>query len=384
MKSFARIFASLIVAVLIVAIVIALSGCQGDVGTPTNISLATPTATAIPSLAFAPAFTSTPLFSAKPPSPTATAIPSLAFAPPFTPTPALVAQNLPTRVISPAPVDGDLPTHPYATRLPVQVLLPLSTPATLRLFEDSDLYIHLPPQADQHQPLRVLFALHGMGVRGDAFAQALIPDADRYNWVIVAPTMAYQDYLQPTLLMDDDLKISQMLLDTLDALPARLNLKLDRHVLMYGFSRGAQLAHRFALLHPDRVATVVSISAGSYTLPMEHAKNDDPNPLPFPFGVGDLEKHLGHPLDAVNFKGISFWIGVGERDNQSADVARAFDPYQGQTRIERARVFASVLTALGIDSHLVIFPNTGHEVTTEMRKGALQFLRDDELKDNMN
>ena len=272
--------------------------------------------------------------------------------------------------------------EPAATNLPPPK--PSSTPSPTRVFSDTNLYIHLPPQASQHQPLRVIYVLHGYGSQGESFAQGLVAEADRNSWVIVAPTMAYQDYMQVASLMDDDLKISQMLYDTLNLLPARLNLKLDQHVLLYGFSRGAQLAHRFALLHPDRVGAVVSLSAGSYTLPLERSRDRDQTALPFPFGVSDLEKHLGHPLDKPNFNAISFWIAVGERDNQTNDVPRAFDPYVGGTRIERARNFVNVLVSLGIDARLIIFPNTGHEVTPEMRQGALKFLREDELLDKWN
>lgn len=276
-------------------------------------------------------------------------------------------------------IDGRVGYRPIRT--PVA---PQPTRASVRLFKDSDLYIHLPPQVDQRQPLRVLFVLHGMGARGDAFAQSLIADADRNNWVIVAPTMAFQDYMQPALVVEDDLKISQMLIDTLEVLPTRLNLKLNRRVLVYGFSRGAQLAHRFALLHPERVSTVATMAAGSYTLPVEYPKGDNVNPLPFPYGVGDFKKNLGHPLDTTNFCKVSFWIAVGERDNHPGDVPRAFDPYVGQNRIDRARAFANALSGLGMDARLMIFPNTGHEITNEMRKGAIQFLREGDLKLNSN
>jgi predicted esterase len=396
-KSFARISILLLIAVLAAVLVFGLLGCQADASPALpNVRRATITAPVVPSLAFAPpltlAPTTTPL---KLPTQTATAIPSLAFAPAFTQTPMLIAQNLPT---SPARGDGVLPTRTLTPTVALTLPITATQPPTVNpsdakptatrrvplVFSDANLYIHLPPQASQHQPLRVLYVLHGMGANGDSFAQALIADADRYNWVVVAPTMEYHDYMQPAPLMEDDLKISRMLLDTLDAMPARLNLKLDQHVLLYGFSRGAQLAHRFALLYPERVATVATISAGSYTLPLERAKEGDSEPLAFPFGIGDLEKHLGHPLDAVNFKQISFWIAVGERDNQSSDVPRAFDPYLGVTRIDRARAFSTALQKLGIDTRLVIFPNTGHEITAEMRKGAIQFMREDEIKDNMN
>lgn len=249
-----------------------------------------------------------------------------------------------------------------------------------RPFSASDLYLHLPPQANQQQPLRVLLVLHGMGARGESFAKALGQETDRNNWLIVAPNLPYRDYMEPQQLMEDDLKITKMLADTLDALPARLNVKLYQRVLVYGFSRGGQLAHRFAILYPDRVEGVVTMGAGSYTLPAETRHTDKgAQVLPFPFGVGDLKDYLGRSLDWSRFKRISFWIAVGEKDNRTNEVPRAFDSYLGNNRVERARSFEQALRAAGVDARLVIFPNAGHEVTGEMRKDATQFLRECEL-----
>lgn len=262
----------------------------------------------------------------------------------------------PTPVASPPPAVAASPAHP---------------------FNDADLYLHFPPQANPNQPLRVLVVLHGMGGQGAPFSQTLIAEADKNNWLIVAPTLPYRDYMDLTKLTEDDLTLTKMMADTLDGLPKRLNLKLRQRALVYGFSRGGQLAHRFALMYPEHVGSVVTMSAGSYTLPQE-IKNTDKGPqrLPFPFGIGDLEKLTGHPLAISNFKRVSFWIGVGDKDNCATDVPRAFDPYIGDNRIERARKFEEALRTQGINVRLVIFPNVGHEITTEMRQGAIQFLRE--------
>lgn len=252
-------------------------------------------------------------------------------------------------------------------------------------FDASDLFIHLPPNTAQRQPLRVLVALHGMGGHGDKFAQNLMAAADRNGWVLVAPTMSYtRDYKDPALLAEDDIRSAQRLHTTLDELPQRLGLKLRQHVLLYGFSRGAQLAHRFALLHPERVETVAAIAAGAYTLPVAKKSENSPQVLSFPYGVGDLQQRFGRPLDWERFKQVSFWLGVGEKDNRADDVSRAFDPYVGRTRIERARAFYGALQAIGMDSHFVVFPKADHEITSEMRNSALEFLRQDELADNLN
>jgi acetyl esterase/lipase len=93
---------------------------------------------------------------------------------------------------------------------------------------------------------------------------------------------------------------------------------------------------------------------------------------------------VGKPINWQALKQVSFWVGVGERDNQPNDVARAFDPYGGRTRVERAESFKQALQNLGIKVSLVVFPNVSHELVPEMRARALQFLRDEELADPLD
>jgi len=254
-----------------------------------------------------------------------------------------------------------------------------------RPYESLDLYIHLPPDAAKRQPLRILIVLHGVGSRGDTFSQSLIEEADRNSWLLVAPTMPYRDYMDPANLLTEDIRFSALLTDMLDNLPKKLGMKLRRHVLVFGFSRGAQLAHRFSIFNPDRVEAVAAISAGAYTLPSDHRNNDQSAPLiQMPFGVGDLEKYIGHPLNRDLLKQVSFLLEVGGRDVEPDEVPRQFDTYVGKNRVARAYAFQYALVSAGVKSHLIVFPDAGHEVTAEMRQSALKFLRDDELTKKLN
>jgi pimeloyl-ACP methyl ester carboxylesterase len=210
-------------------------------------------------------------------------------------------------------------------------------------------------------------------------------DAERNNWVLIAPTFQYQNYLDLKLLMEDDIAFGQRILDTLDVLPQRLNLKLRPRVLLYGFSRGAQLAHRFAYFYPERVASVVTLSAGAYTMPTEKRTSEKDAPvIPFPYGIGDLKDCVGWAINWEALRQVSFWVGVGAQDDQAGDVARAFDPYSGKTRVERAKAFQQALLARSIKAHLVVFPGVSHELTAEMRASAVQFLHSDEAVNHWN
>jgi len=252
-----------------------------------------------------------------------------------------------------------------------------SAPVQTWPLDGFDLYVHTPPGAEQRQPLSVLLALHGMGAHGEAFAKSLVAVADRNGWLLVAPSMPYHNYMDPTVLTEDDVHLSQMLAATLDALPSRLGLKLQPRVLVYGFSRGAQLAHRFALFYPERVQAVAALSAGSYTLPIDKSMTESGiQPLSLPYGIADAQKQLYHLVNLEQFKKIAFLIAVGEKDTTASDVPRQFDPLIGKTRVERAKAFNQKLQSLGMTSQLVIVPNVGHEVNSEMRNCAVNFLKD--------
>jgi hypothetical protein len=98
-------------------------------------------------------------------------------------------------------------------------------------------------------------------------------------------------------------------------------------------------------------------------------------PLLFPFGVSDLAAHDGgYPFDVARFDSVSTWIGVGGDDANPADLPRAWDPFLGTTRVQRAQVFTDALRKIGADVHLTIFPGDTHALTSDMRQAACAYL----------
>lgn len=236
-------------------------------------------------------------------------------------------------------------------------------------------YVYVPAGAARAQPARVLVALHGMGGDGATFSRDLLAVADANNWVVVAPTFIYRDYKDPALVLADDAAHLPQLAAIIAGLPARTGLALRPRVLLYGFSRGAQTAQRFATVYPGRVLGVAALSAADYTLPTATAPNDG-RPLPFPYGVADQRAIFGHPFDLAALRGVSFLIGVGGQDTNADDVPRAWDPYLGRTRVERATSYVRALREGGLSASLRIDPTSAHGVSQRMRDDALAFLRD--------
>lgn len=248
-------------------------------------------------------------------------------------------------------------------------------PEPARTIRDPDLFISIPSDAARRGPLQILVALHGMGDNGPNFCQNLLATAERNGWLVVAPTFKYQDYKNPELVAQDDLVFLPRLLALIDGIPARTGLPTRGKVLLYGFSRGGQAAHRFATLYPERTAGVAALSAGSYTLPLQTLLvGGRSQSLPLPYGVANLRSKVGFDFDYAAFKQVPFRIAVGGNDTNPNDVPRAWDPYLGTTRVERAANYARVLQDLGLDATLAVYPGVGHQVTPQSRDESLAFL----------
>jgi len=221
------------------------------------------------------------------------------------------------------------------------------------------------------KPLQVLLALHGMGGNGEAFSKELVEQADRYGWLIVAPTIDYGDWTNTSVVAREDPIVIRAIADYLDQLPQTSGLQVRRLVLVLGHSRGAQLAHRFAEFRPDKVLAVAALSAGTYTLPLSSGPQGS---LSFPYGVKDLAQYGGRAFDLARFDGIQFWVGVGGLDTNSADLPRQWDSFEGTTRVQRAQAFEAAMKELGASSVLRVFADAKHEMTSEMRLAACAFL----------
>jgi predicted esterase len=242
-------------------------------------------------------------------------------------------------------------------------------------FDAAKVYVYVPASLrDRPGTAQVVFALHGMGGEGKGFSQGLVGAAEQNGWVLVAPTFRYRNWRDPATVAADDLALARDLVALLDGLPERIGRPVERRAIALGFSRGAQLAHRFALTYPERTRAVAAMSAGSYTVPGPVDPGDG-HLLPFPFGTADLAMRSGQPIDDDAVDRIPFWIAVGGDDDNAADVPRQWDALLGKTRLDRARSFVRLLEAAGGRASATVFPHTGHAMTPEMVRAAVDFLR---------
>ena len=244
--------------------------------------------------------------------------------------------------------------------------------------EVQDVYVRPPQTVPAGERLQVLIALHGMGGNGATFGGSLASLADEYGWLIVAPTLTYGDWTDPEQVGLKDPALVAWLSDYVRHLGERTGYAVEPRVLLFGHSRGAQLALRFTEIHPEEVLGVAAASAGTYTLPAATDQQTG-QPLEFPFGVVNLaQADGGRPFDAYTFQSVPIWIGVGANDNNAADVPDAWDPYLGDNRLQRATTFTSALQSMGADVSMVVFPNTEHGLTDAVRQRGCEALAEAE------
>jgi pimeloyl-ACP methyl ester carboxylesterase len=230
-------------------------------------------------------------------------------------------------------------------------------------------YLYVPRSWRPHGP--VLVAVHGISRNAREQVQMFSSWADRAGFAIVAPFFGrdhYRDY-QRLGLERGGRRADEFLNSALDAFEQWTGAPVS-DVSVFGFSGGAQFAHRYALLNPGRVRALVLGAAGWYTMP------DDEQP--FPLGLADLPV----PAEIARDKWLALpmLVVVGSLDTGRDETLRQtphIDASQGSNRLERAQRFVAEMRAAaarqGIESNVefALLDGVGHGFAESMKRGGL-------------
>jgi poly(3-hydroxybutyrate) depolymerase len=232
-----------------------------------------------------------------------------------------------------------------------------------------EFFLYRPARERAGAPLVV--SVHGIARNAAAHAYRLMEEAERYGVVVAAPLFSKARYGQYQQLLDakSGARSDFALLDIMDA-AQRLSSADASKILLFGYSGGAQFAHRFAMAHPARVTSAVLAAAGWYTFPLLGAR--------YPYGLDAGGATLS--FDPHGFLQVKYHVMVGdldtERDN-SLRQSKRLDRAQGHTRVERARNWVQVMQGLArelqVDASvsLLTLPSVGHSFVESVEKAAL-------------
>jgi pimeloyl-ACP methyl ester carboxylesterase len=225
-----------------------------------------------------------------------------------------------------------------------------------------------------------LVALHGIARDAGALEDAFGADADAAGRVLVVPHFSADEW--PVFQRIDRARPDRVLLALLSQVRETLALRTGK-VELFGFSGGAQLAHRFAMLLPQRVTRLHIASPGWFCLPDSDAA--------FPAGLADpaVKRRRSPDIAAAmraqidNYLRLPVRVYVGSRDTHN-DKALRKDPVinatQGVNRRQRAetyvRRFAAAAARRGIlpDVRLSVLKNCSHDFIQCAQRAALSKL----------
>jgi pimeloyl-ACP methyl ester carboxylesterase len=234
-------------------------------------------------------------------------------------------------------------------------------------------WLYVPENLDSS--LAPLVAVHGVGRGARNQARQFMQRARDQGRLVVAPLFDTERWAGYQRIAARGQRADLALLTLLDSVTFQTGVS-TRRVAMFGYSGGAQFAHRFAMLHPHRVERLCVCASGWYTWPSATEQA-------FPHSTGSTRRRrLGEAAESNlgRFLQIPLQVAVGERDNVVDALTRSnvlLDAQQGTHRLQRAQRWVQALQQLaekrGLrpNARLTVLPDAGHDFRECMRSGLL-------------
>ena len=219
----------------------------------------------------------------------------------------------------------------------------------------------------------MLVTVHGISRNARAHVQAFAALAERYGIAVVAPLFDhqnfpdYQRFRRKGRGIRSDHALAEILLDVAGRTP----LRTDRFCI-FGYSGGAQFAHRYAFANPERITAMALGAAGWYTLPRQKDR--------FPHGLNSNPIMPDLDFDAEQILQIPACVFVGERDTErdhALNRSARIDKHQGKTRLCRARLWVRMMNRAarhrGLATPILLdtLPRVGHSFSDSVANGKI-------------
>jgi pimeloyl-ACP methyl ester carboxylesterase len=178
-----------------------------------------------------------------------------------------------------------------------------------------------------------------------------------------------------------DLQVCRILDDAVRSLQEE-GIQAAKEAVVFGFSASGSFAHRFSLLHPERVSLEIAGAPGGwYTLPLAEYRG---RRLRYPVGIADLKELTGEAFRRERYRQIPKFFFVGSEDGD--DAVPYLDSYSyedrvtimelfGREHMERYRRAAQLFAEEGMRARLRIYEGVGHAIPPEAWSEIYTFIR---------
>jgi len=234
-------------------------------------------------------------------------------------------------------------------------------------------WVSVPARIDPQAP--VLVAVHGIGRAARSQAQAVMQRAAQQGRMVVAPRFEASRWPNYQRLGRSGQRADVALLSLLESIGFQWRVN-TRRIALFGYSGGAQFAHRFALLHPHRVQNLCICASGWYAWP-----DEQPLPPVRPAKLGAIGPNSALSEQRMSrFLQLPIEVVVGANDcvrDQNTRSTPLIDAVQGPDRLTRARRWVSALQAaaqardLLAPARLTVLPGAGHDFQQCLADGRL-------------
>ena len=230
--------------------------------------------------------------------------------------------------------------------------------------------VYVPKAVASGAPIFV--AVHGLSSNPTELARVFSDLCEATGAVMVAPVFTAERHADYQRLGRAGRGVrADLALERCVAEVASLTSADASRIHLFGYSGGAQFAHRYLMAHPHRVARAAIASAGWYTFPDAQER--------FPYGIRRHRSLPGVNFDPQEFLRVPATVLVGQADVGTANVrsTERCNAQQGVNRLERARnwtvAMRTAAQAYGYEPCVscIEVPEVDHSFTTFCERGAL-------------
>ncbi len=236
--------------------------------------------------------------------------------------------------------------------------------------QDQRYYLYQPPKSDPALPLFV--TVHGISINARDQARLFAPWAKKIGATIISPIFDphfYPDYQR--LGRTGHGKRADIALDAMLTSAAADSGCSNHSLALFGFSGGAQFAHRYTMANPERIAAQVLVAPGWFTFPDGRR---------YPYGTRKPKRLPGIEFDSQKYLSVDSLVLVGADDTMRDASLRSSDQLdrrQGFNRVERGqRWIAAMQKACAATNRFSRYKfetldGCGHDFEQCMRLGSL-------------
>lgn len=226
--------------------------------------------------------------------------------------------------------------------------------------------LYVPPQVGKGAKVDLLVAVHGTGRTSFLDFRDGFSEFGKWNDVAVLcpifPVGVLGDGARSgyKYLAEGDIRYDLLLLEMVREVAEKYDQDWSRFAV-FGFSGGGHFAHRFAILHPEKLWAASIGASGSVTL--LDADRD------WWVGIRDLRERFGIGFDAAALAKVPVQMVVGDADLETWEITHkpggtywmegANDA--GATRPERLKSLAASFEKAGVSVRFDLVPGVSHD-----------------------